>query len=152
MVGALEQVMTLLRRIRFCLKTVENIPQRQGDQRIFGTDARQRLQVGRTDIADITRAAEQIPAGERRGKLPFEELLPDGEIDVPKSIGTPLGRDRRPYEVGVQLNPRIFAGIEGIVPAFTRRQTGDRRRIEHGVDPLLSLSRVIIQALESPLP
>ena len=114
MVGALEQVMTLLRRIRFCLKTVENIPQRQGDQRIFGTDARQRLQVGRTDIADITRAAEQIPAGERRGKLPFEELLPDGEIDVPKSIGTPLGRDRRPYEVGVQLNPRIFAGIEGI--------------------------------------
>ena len=63
MVGALEQVMTLLRRIRFCLKTVENIPQRQGDQRIFGTDARQRLQVGRTDIADITRAAEQIPAG-----------------------------------------------------------------------------------------
>ena len=109
MVGALEQVMTLLRRIRFCLKTVENIPQRQGDQRIFGTDARQRLQVGRTDIADITRAAEQIPAGERRGKLPFEELLPDGEIDVPKSIGTPLGRDRRPYEVGVQLNPRIFA-------------------------------------------
>ena len=73
MVGALEQVMTLLRRIRFCLKTVENIPQRQSDQRIFGTDARQRLQVGRTDIAESVAESFRLKNCCRTARLTYQK-------------------------------------------------------------------------------
>lgn len=81
------------------LEVIERITERKRNERIAGANPRDGLQVGCDDLTYITGRIEDIPERKRCRQLTVHQLLANGEIHVPESIRTPLGRDRRPTKL-----------------------------------------------------
>ena len=98
------------------LEIIERITERKRNERIAGTNPCDGLQVGCDDLTYIPGRIENIPERKRSRQPTVHQLLANGEIHIPESIRTPLGRDRRSDKVAVHLDTGIFKDIERVVP------------------------------------
>ena len=104
MVRSFKQIMIFLFLRALGLEVIERITERKRNERIAGTNPCDGLQVGCDDLTYIPGRIENIPERKRSRQPTVHQLLTNGEIHVPESIRTPLGRDGRTDKVAVHLD------------------------------------------------